>query len=224
MSWNWNNENLHQYTPRNYMADSVVYIQDEITEENCAFLIGDMHKYVMSDENIDKSLNIVINSPGGSAVVMTQISSIITMAKLRNIRVITWVLGYAASAGSLIAVQGDERWMSRNAFHMIHFGSIWENFTKESELVKSLKFNQEYTKRMQKIYLDNCPNLSVEKLKELEEDEQGRLWADECLKLGICDHIIENDYDKKVQDDMENAELLKALMAAKKSGKKNKKK
>lgn len=224
MGWNWNNESLQQNTPRNYMADNLVFIQDEITEENCAFMIGDMYKYIMTDENIGKELNIVINSPGGSADVMNQISALITMSKLRNIKVVTWVLGWAASAGSLIAVQGEDRWMSRNAFHMIHFGSIWENFTKETELEKSFKFTQEYTKRMQRIYLDNCPKLTEEKLKTLEEDEMGRLWADECLKLGICDHIIEDDYDKKVLAEKESAELLEEVMKYKKTQKKFKKK
>ena len=216
MSWNWNNESLHQHTPRNYMADGVVYIQDEINEENCAFLIGDMHKYVMSEENSGKELNIVINTPGGSVDVMNQISAMITIAKLRNIKVVTWVFGWAASAGSLIAVQGDDRWMARNAVHMIHFGSMIEFFTKETELTKSYKFNQEYAKRMQKIYLDHCPKLTPSKLKELEEDEMGRLWADECLKLGICDHIIEDDYDEKVRQENESAELLSELLKMKK--------
>lgn len=216
MSWNWNNESLHQYTPRNYMADGVVYIQDEINEENCAFMIGDMHKFIMQEDNTGKELNIVINSPGGSVDVMTQISALMTMAKLRGIKVVTWVLGWAASAGSLIAVQGDDRWMSRNAFHMIHFGSIWENFTKETEIEKSFKFTQEYTKRMQNIYLDHCKKLTPTKLKELEEDEMGRLWADECLKLGICDHIIEDDYDEKLKVEAESQNLLEELMQLKK--------
>ena len=121
-----------------------------------------------------------------------------------------------------MAVQGDERWMSRNAFHMIHFGSIWENFTKETELEKSFKFTQEYTKRMQKIYLDHCPKLTPTKLKELEEDEMGRLWADECLKLGICDHIIEDDYDEKVRAENESAEILEEVLKARKQKQKKK--
>lgn len=219
-----NNENQHQIIPRNYMANGVLYLQDELNEENCAFVISDIHKYVMSEENINKEFNIVINSPGGSVDVMNQISALITMAKLRNIKVVTWVLGWAASAASIIAVQGDDRWMSRNAIHMIHFGSMVEFFSKETELAKSFKFTQEYTRRMQKIYLDHCPKLTYEKLKELEEDEMGRLWADECLKLGICDHIIENDYDEKVKIEAESTALLEELMKSKKQKSKKAKK
>jgi len=218
--WNKNNESLHQHSPRNYMADNNVYIQDEITDENCAYLIGDLYDFVMSNENVGKELNFIINTPGGSAYVMNEISALIAMAKLRNIRVVTWVLGFAASAGSVIAVQGDERWMAKNAIHMIHFGSMIEFFTKETELAKSFKFNKEYSKRMDQIYLENCKNLTPEKLQELEEDEMGKLFADDCKRLGICDFIIEDSLKQKRAEEQENEELVKTVMKMKKKGRK----
>ncbi len=60
-------------------------------------------------------------------------------------------------------------------------------------------------------------------MKELEEDEMGRLWADECLKLGICDHIIEDDYDEKIRVEAESNQLLEELMKLKKQKEKSKK-
>jgi ATP-dependent protease ClpP protease subunit len=214
--WNGNNESLHQYSPRNFMHENSVYLQDEITEENCAYLIGDIHKFVMSEENVGKEINFVINTPGGSVYVMNEISSLIAMAKLRNIKVVTWVLGFAASAGSIIAVQGDERWMSRNAIHMIHFGSMIEFFTKETELAKAFKFNKEFSKRMDQIYLENCKNLTVEKLQKLEEDEMGKLFAEDCKKLGICDYIIEDSLKIKKDTDKQNEEILQQVLKIRK--------
>lgn len=218
--WNRNNESLHQHSPRNFMADNNVYIQDEITDENCAYLIGDLYSFIMADENVGKELNFIINTPGGSAYVMNEISALITMAKLRNIKVVTWVLGFAASAGSVIAVQGDERWMAKNAIHMIHFGSMIEFFTKETELAKSFKFNKEYSKRINQIYLEHCPNLTPERLAELEEDEQGKLFAEDCKKLGLCDGIIEDSLKQKRLEEKQNEELVQTVLKMKKKGRK----
>jgi len=207
---------------KNFMNGNNVYIQDEITEENCAYLIRDIHSFIMADENIGKEINFIINTPGGSAYVMNQISSLISMAKLRNIKVVTWVLGFAASAGSIIAVQGDERWMSKNAIHMIHFGSMVELFTKETELAKSFKFNKEYSKRLDQIYLEHCNNLTPEKLKELKEDEMGKLFADDCKKLGICDFIVEDSLKQKQTEEKQAEDLLKEVLKLKKNKKGNK--
>ena len=191
--YSFNSDNIHPSSPRNFMAGNTVYIQDEITENNCAFLIADLNDFIMNDDNRGKQLQFMINSPGGDLYVAYQICSLINMAKIRDITVLTWVLGYAASAGSLIAVHGDIKTMSRCAHHMIHFGCIWNVITKESELDKSTKFNKIMTRQTQQMYLDCCPKLTKEKLQELESDEYGRIFADECLKLGICNHIVEDE-------------------------------
>lgn len=220
--WAFNNDTLHLHTPRNFMAGDTVYLQDEITSENCAYLVADMTNYVTSEENIGKQIKFVINSPGGEVFVANQIAGIMAMAKLNNIQVITMVLGYAASAASMLAIQGDYRVMSKNAMHMVHFGSIWQEITKQTEIKKSLEYNSRLSKNVQQIYLDFCPGLTKEKLQQLEEDEFGRLFADECLKLGFCDAIVEDELDKKNKDEAAEVEKYNEFVAYKKMTKKRK--
>mgnify|MGYP003301404590 CR=1 FL=1 len=220
--WAFNNESLHLHTPRNFMAGNTVYLQDEITSDNCAYLIADITNYITGEENFGQQIKFIINSPGGEVFVAHQISGLIAMAKLNNIQVITIVLGYAASAASMIAIQGDFRVMGRNAMHMVHFGSIWQEITKQTEIKKSLEYNSRLSKNMQQLYLDFCPGLTKERLQQLEEDEFGKLFADECLKLGFCDSIVEDELDKKNKEEMAEITQYKEFVAFKKSSKKRK--
>jgi ATP-dependent protease ClpP protease subunit len=223
--WNYTNETIHPSSSKNFMADDTVFIQDEITSENCAYLIADMMRYVMAPESSGKELKIVINTPGGEVSVMNQICGIISMAKINNIAVITYVMGVAASAGSVIAIHGDQRIMAKNAEHLIHYGYCLEAISKQTEIAKTFAYNMDFSKRMAQIYLDHCPGLTPEKLKILQEDEKGRLFADECLKLGICDTIIETELDKKIEKENWQIDVLTNAMAEeKKSSKKIKKK
>jgi ATP-dependent protease ClpP protease subunit len=196
MAWSGQDAELTQWSPRNYMYDNFCFIQTELSEDTCHHLIADLAKFVLSDENKGKTLNFFIDSPGGVATTMNQISGLIMVAKLREIKVITWVLGHAASSASLIAVQGDERFMSRNATHFVHFGFIPNFLTKSTEIEKSYKQNQEWHNRIKAIYLKNCKNLTEEKLNKLMEDEFGTINGDECLELGFCDHVIDSDLDE----------------------------
>lgn len=221
--WAFNNDTLHLHTPRNFMAGDTVYLQDEITSDNCAYLIADIANYITCEENIGKQLKFIINSPGGEVFVAHQISGLIAMAKINNIQVITIVLGYAASAASMIAIQGDYRVMGKNAMHMVHFGSIWQEITKQTEIKKSLEYNSRLSKNMQQLYLDHCTNLTKERLQQLEEDEFGKLFADECLKLGFCDSIVEEELDRKIKNEAKEVAAYNEFVAYKKtSSKRNK--
>ena len=237
--WTGNTDNLTNYSPRNYMFNDKVFILDEITSDNCAYLIGDLTTYVLSEQNHGKHLMIILNSPGGQVDVMMTIIGLINIAKLNDITVMTFVLGMAGSAASMIAIQGDERFMSRISKHFVHFGCIWDITTKHSEIEKVYLQNKQYSESMIDLYLEACDGkLSRDTLLELQSDERGYLTADECLKYGLCDTIIETDLIKrkleenklaKEQEEFEEykkekAKAEKLLKKTKKSKKKVKKK
>ena len=125
MSWDGNNMSLSKDSPRNYMYKNTVYLLDEISDKSCAYLIGDLHEFVTNPQNFDTPLNFIINSPGGDVYVMMTILGLINIAKLNRIQVNTFIMGIAASAASVIAVQGDTRRITRISRHFIHFGSMW---------------------------------------------------------------------------------------------------
>ena len=195
MAWSGQDAELNQWSPRNYLYDNFCFIQTELSEDTCHHLIADLAKFILSDENKGKTLNFFIDSPGGVATTMNQISGLITLAKLREIKVVTWVFGFAGSSASLLAVQGDERFMTKNATHFVHFGFIPNFLTKSTEIEKSYQQNKDWHNRIKEIYLKNCKGLTEEKLTILMEDEFGTITGEECLKLGFCDTIIDFELD-----------------------------
>ena len=196
--WSGNSDILNHQSSKNYMYNDKVFILDEITDENCAYLIGDLSNFIFDEQNKGKQLNFFINSPGGETYVMMSIIGLMNIAKLYNIELITFVLGTAASAASMIAVQGDKRFMSNISRHLVHFGSIWDVTTKNSEIEKIYEQNKEYADNLDNLYLTACRGkLTKTVLDKLKRDERGYLNAEDCLKYGFCDSIIEDELAQK---------------------------
>ena len=200
--WSGTTDTIVQQVPKNYMYNDKVFILDEITTENCAYLLGDLSTFIFNPENMGKRLQFFINSPGGESFVMMNIIGLMNIAKLYNMSLETFVLGHVASAASLIAVHGTERLMSKVATHHLHFGTLFNITTKQTEIEKIYKQNTEYSENIRNLYLE-CSHgkLSPNVLDKLCEDERGILNAEQCLKYGLCDHIIEHDLDLKNQEE-----------------------
>lgn len=222
-------EVLPAYSSRtgNFFYGNYLFLLDELTDEKTFYAIADLTKYVNEEVTPDKSLNIFINSSGGSVMLMNTIIGLISMAKLRGIKVNTYVFGIAASAASVIGVLGDHRVMSINAMHFVHFGTIPQYLTKITEIEKSSKFVTKLQQQAEDIYLSCCNHLTHKKYLELIEDEMGYITADECLKLGFCDEIVEYKLNEYYDDLLQQhalveraAELLKKDQKTKKTRKK----
>lgn len=200
--WSGNSDVITDQVSRNYMYGNKVFILDEITSENCAFLIGDLTNFVLNDSNTCKELTFVINSPGGDAYTMMTIIGLINMARLRDMIVTTIVLGEAGSAASLIAVSGDIRLINSVSHHFVHFGSICTVTQKYTEIEKICTQNKEYADNLSEIYLKACEGkLTKAKLNELQSDERGYLNAQDCIKYGLADSIIEDELTNKREYD-----------------------
>lgn len=202
--WNGDNGIIGQNTSRNYMYGDKVFLLDTITSNNCAYLIGDITTYILDERNNGKRLIFMINSPGGEVDTMLSLLGLMNMARLYNIEIYTFVLGVAGSAASMLAVQGDARYMSSLSKHFIHFGCIYDMTTKHSEIEKMYHQNKEYADNIVNLYLDACDKkLSKTDLLRLQSDERGYLSAEQCLKYGLCDSIIENElFDKVKYEDL----------------------
>ena len=59
-----------------------------------------------------------------------------SIAKINGIQIVTYVMGIAASAASVIAIQGDIRKISSISKHFVHFGSMWNVTERHSEIEK----------------------------------------------------------------------------------------
>ena len=210
MSWDGNNMSLGKDSSRNYMYKNTVYLLDEITDNSCAYLIGDLYEFVTNPQNFETPLNFIINSPGGDVYVMMTILGLINIAKLNKIQINTFVMGIAASAASVIAIQGNTRKITNVSRHFIHFGSMWSLTERHSEIEKIYEQTKDYAERIDNLYLQACPGLTAEKLRNLQLDERGYLNAEQCIEYGLCDSIIENDLAEmnKIHKDAEEFEGL----------------
>lgn len=227
MAWSGNNDSINQFTPRNYMYGSFVFLLDEITQDTCFSLLGDITNYVMQDRNPAEecTLDFIINSPGGDVSTMTTILGLINIAKLNGICVRSYVLGTAGSAASLIAVHADDRFMSKLSYHFIHFGTHVSVTQKASEIEKVYLQTKQYAKSMDALYLEaSNGKLTPAVLSELQKDERGYLNAEECVKYGLCDKVIEDDLTEMLTRRKEEKQTIDEFIAYKKQLKtKNKK-
>ena len=208
--WDGNNMSLTKDSPRNYMYKNTVYLLDEISDLSCAYLIGDLYDFVTDKRNFDTPLNFIINSPGGDVYTMMTILGLINIAKVNGIQINTFVMGVAASAASVIAIQGDVRKITRVSRHFVHFGAMWSLTERHSEIEKIYEQTKDYAERIDNLYLEACPGLTPEKLRNLQLDERGYLNAEQCVEYGLCDSIIEDDlaYMKSVHEKAEGFEDL----------------
>lgn len=191
--WDGTNITIAKDSPRNYMYGSTVFLLDEITDKNCAYLIGDLTAYVMTKENAGKPLFFIINSVGGDVYTMMTIIGLMNIAKINNIPIQTMVMGLAASAASVIAVHGDIRKISNVSRHLVHFGTLWNITQKHTEIEKICEQNKDYARRIDNLYLEHCTRLTPAILQALQSDERGYLNAEQCLEYGFCDAIIEDE-------------------------------
>jgi len=146
------------------------------------------------------SINLCINSPGGS---VTEAHAIYNMLKrykqTKNIKITTHIDGVAASAASYIAMAGDEICMGIGASLMIHNvnGGAWgesKDLRKTADLMDKLKEN------IIDIYMTQS-NLSREEISRL-MDQETWMTPDEALEHGFIDKI--ETYENISDEDIEN--------------------
>lgn len=134
-----------------------------------------------------KSLNVHVNSPGGS--VFDGIA-IYNMLKQHSAKVNIYVDGLAASIASVIAMSGDTIFMPSNSMMMIHqpwsfaMGNAKE-MRKMAETLDSIAQSSIVT------YLGKTGDkLTKDKLVEM-MDEETWLTADEALEYGFADEVLD---------------------------------
>lgn len=133
-------------------------------------------------ENID----VYINSNGGAVDTAIAINNALRRHKAK---VTVNIDGIAASAATLITCAGDTVRMPKNALFMIHNPSTIAMGDSE-EMRKKADVLEKYKNSITETYLQKV-NIDKEKLSKLMDNESW-LSAEEALKYGFIDEIIEN--------------------------------
>lgn len=196
----------------NYIVGSQVYILGDFSNKEMNELIGNLGDYILSlpahpiykaSTNIttpyeikkikNPIIDFFIDSCGGAENALQNISALLNIAKSRGAIIRTTVLSRAYSAGSLLAIQGTPgfRIMAHDARHMIHYGSTGltaKNPDDISIMAKQIAAQKEVIMGKYQTYT----KIPQSKLNTLMHCESGFLNAPECLKMKICDWILQD--------------------------------
>lgn len=142
-----------------------------------------------SDEEPEK-LNIVytVDSPGGSVTSILKFVDFISLAKKKYpfVEFTSIITGLTASAGTIMAIVADKRFMTKNAHAMVHELSSG-NQGKYTELRSYCRFLDQLHEKLVTIYCDKTKKTRD----EIEQLLRNETWfsADEYLKYGFVEEI-----------------------------------
>lgn len=132
-----------------------------------------------------ETINLYINSPGGSVFEGLAIGN---MLKRHKAKVIANVDALAASIASVISMFADEVRMASNSLMMIHNAWTWASGNAE-QLRKAADDIDRINESVIQSYLDKAGNkLNIDTLKSL-LDAETWLSAEEAFNYGLCDAI-----------------------------------
>jgi ATP-dependent protease ClpP protease subunit len=180
-------KNSNSYINTNY---NHLYFNNDITNDSAFELCKELRNVetkinvLSASLKIDKSpLYLHITTNGGC---IYSAFSIIDCIKSLSVPVYTVIDGFVASAGTIISLSGEKRYMCENAYMLIHElrGGIWGKMTEVDEEHENLNKIMEHIK---KIYLEKT-NIKQKKITNILKKDL--IWnLDECIQKGLVDDI-----------------------------------
>ena len=191
-----------------------VQIFDSLKMENCKEMIGQMATIIsqlpiqkpfdstsvkiQSPYDIEENrfvFDVAINSLGGDVIAYRGIASMFALAKSRGAIIRTHNIGQAASAASLLAIQGTPgyRIMLEDAHNLIHYGYDVVSGSRETELQIATQLIKKSNDMLFETYkkYTKLTDTELEKYKSVERS--GQLFAKQCLAKHLCDWILTSD-------------------------------
>ena len=173
------------------VADLYLYnVIDDFAYEGYADSAESILKDINSLGSI-KTLNVFINSPGGSVFEGISIKNMLERQKLKGCFINVVIDGLAASIASVIAMAGDKITMPENALMMIHRASCGcignaDDFAKQIEVLNKidLVLTNTYVTRSNGL-------LTEEDVTNMFNSGDTWLTAQEAKDFGLCDEITE---------------------------------
>jgi len=168
------------------LRDRVVFLTGEVNDDSASLVISQL--LFLESENPDKEISFYINSPGG---LVTAGMAIYDTMQFVKPHVSTICIGQACSMGAVLLAAGEpgKRYILPNARVMIHqpLGGAQgqaSDILIRAEEIKKIK------QKLNQILADR----SGKSFKDLEKatDRDNFMSAEEALKFGLVDKIVEN--------------------------------
>lgn len=186
---------LFQKSSNSYLTTNFnhIYFNNDITNDSAFELNKELRSVDTKIKTLSVSLGVEkqpiylhLTTDGG---LIYSAFSVIDCIKSLSVPVYTVIDGFVASAGTLISLVGEKRFMCENAYLLIHElrGGVWGKMSEVDEEHMNLKKIMEHLK---KIYLDNT------KIKKKDLDgilKKDLIWdVNECIEKGLVDEIYKN--------------------------------
>lgn len=171
------------------LTKGLIRIDDSIDEFNTSDYMRKIGFVV--DRGI-KTIQFYITSPGGSAYHALALYDRIVALKHKGIKTEAYVEGMAASAASMIILQGiQKRYATANARFLIHEPRRWVMFARErvSDMVDETKEMVVLSELVYNIMAKRC-KISKQELTKLITRKETWLSASEAKKIGLIDAIV----------------------------------
>lgn len=173
------------------LKDHIIILDTDVNSHSASLIVSQM--LFLENDSPGTPINFYINSPGGDVIAGLSIYDTMNFIKSP---VHTYVMGQAASMGSLLAQAGEPgfRYIMPHARHMIHqvsSGTQGTAIDMKIALEETLRLNSELTD----IYVKH--NSRGKSRDDLERDMSRDFFmtATESLEYGLADKIIANRSD-----------------------------
>lgn len=168
------------------LKDRIIFIGGPVSDDMANLIIA--QALFLANEDSKSDIHVYINSPGGS---VTAGLAIVDTLNFVSPDVATYIVGQAASMGSVIACSGTKgkRYALRNSRNLMHqplLGGILEGQATDLEI--EAKEMLRLRDRLYHIYSE----ASGQDVKKIEEDCDRNKWLDdeEMIEYGLVDQIL----------------------------------
>lgn len=168
------------------LKDRIVILDTDVNNHSASLIVAQM--LFLESEDAGLPINFYINSPGGSVTAGMSIYD--TMQFIKS-PVHTYVMGQAASMGSLLAQAGSagHRHIMKHARHMIHQPSGGAQGM-VSDIEITYKEIQRLKVELTNVYVEH--NSAGKTYEDLERDMDRDTWmtAEQSVAYGLADKVI----------------------------------
>jgi ATP-dependent protease ClpP protease subunit len=167
-----------------------VYFNDDITSESSFLLCRELRNAELQQKVVATSFNtkptpIYLHLTTNGGEIHAAFAVVDTISQL-SVPVYTVVDGFVASAGTLISLAGEKRFISRNAYMLLHElrSGVWGKMSSIEEEMENLKKIMEHITS----YYMSKTKLNRKNLEKLLTKDV--IWnADECVSKGVVDGV-----------------------------------
>jgi ATP-dependent Clp protease protease subunit len=170
------------------LNDRIIFLGGGISDEIANLVVAQL--LFLANDDAKSDVNLYINSPGGS---VTAGKGIIDTMRFIPCDVATYIIGQAASMGSLIACSGTngKRFAlpyARNLMHQPLLSGVMEGQASDLEIEAREML------RLREIIYDIYATNSGQKIERIAEDCERNKWlgAEEMREYGLIDRVLEH--------------------------------